>query len=513
MKYFYIIERNLLENLPLNEDIFTHNIRRGDIFYNNLIEVYSNTELKISSEDMYHKLEFYSTNKTINKNLIDLMNKYIEKKSGYTNLNCIIIENNDTSHHSWYVKNMPIYLKRKDIDDIIENINHFNHEHVFYAHQDNNIKKIKKYEREYKEHDGIVYGEKDLCDESKDKLKEKTYHSDKDLNQYLDLKEEDNFYHYKDIEDIKNINKIENNNLPEHKLMRENKFALMDILHRDLIPWKVEDINYYLSNNSMPFCNQGDLKIKSNQFYQHKERFQKTFFTDETEAFCAYLNARMAEQKVVMIEQKEQYILCHKDDLVNDNDLSKCKSNIFKLLISQGVTITDEIKNLTLKELIGGYYKGMIMKEKDKPYFYDKDNKPLPLHIVHNQDKHHMSYYHNGIMKGLLEDKNYPIIHKDSDMVIILTPVDMSGYCQIILKDDNKKVILHDDFYCPDGKINTCQNKLNKLFKMGFFLTPFGNDYYHKYNLIDERELTVPKWMKNLNAKQSKELIKFLYEI
>ena len=253
------------------------------------------------------------------------------------------------------------------------------------------------------------------------------------------------------------------------------------------------------------------LKEKSQLFYKQAKKHSKSIFANEESAVCFFLSLKLKNIEAILVSEKDQWIVYHKDNIDVLNN-SSCKEKIIKILQEKEID-TANLENLSLKELANLfiYNNELILSDKNDIIYLDCNDKNLPLHIINNSGFHHHGYYDNGIWKGMIAKEEYEQVLPSLVSFAFFT-VDNEDHMEVSVKYDGRKRVIDDFFYLPGQYYDMMNSQLKKLFTYGLMVKPFAIIKWQKEEILDIETITMPSWITNVSKDREKELFKFLLQ-
>ena len=508
----YVIEKKYFKTLYLiDQDIILEEINDSYSIYDDIIKIYSTVELELKEEEIYQPFRIIASDKNISKDMQKMQCKYIEKITKYKNITSVIEEKQDNCYLVFYTNSLPLYIKNFHRERLTTHLNTFKNKDIYYGEGKTTELKLREAGNNFSSLAEIHYGEEKLSKKDKKDISKKHIISEKDLNKYLNLKEKNGVYEYKDLEDIKNILRIENNLLPGHKLLKTDKFLLLQLNLNNNIIKNIPEYNQLLADNEIIYSDDNMLKEMSQLFYKQARNHGKTIFSDEEMAVCFFLSLKLKNNEAILVSEKDQWIVYHRDN-INILDNSSCKEEIIKILQAKKIDTTN-LENLSLKELANLfiYNNELILSDKNNIIYLDSNDKNLPLHIINNSGLHHHGYYDNGIWKGVIEKEEYsPVL--PSLVNFTFSTIDNEDHVEVTVNYDGRKRVIEDCFYLPSKYYDMMNSQLKKLFTHGFMVKPFAITKWQKEKILDIENIFMPDWITNVSKEKEKELFKFLLQ-
>lgn len=508
----YVIEKKYYKTLYLIEqDILVEEINDSYSIYEDIIKLYSNVELELEEDEIYRPFRIIASDKNISKDMQYMQCKYIEKITKFKNIKSVVEKKEDNNYIVFYTNSLPLYVKNYDRERLTTHINTFKENDILYGEGKTTEIKLREAGNNFDSLAEIHYGKEELSKKDKHDIRKKEIISERDLNKYLDLKEKNGFYEYKDMEDIKNILRIENNFLPGHKLLKTDKFLLLQLnLYHNLVR-KIPEYNKILADNELLFSDKNMLKEMSQLFYRQAEKHDKTIFDNEESAICFFLSLKLKNFEAILVSEKDQWIVYHKDSIDTLDD-SSCKEEIIKILQKKELD-TSHLGKLSLKELANLFIHDgeLILSDEKNIVYLDHNDKNLPLHIIVNSGLHHHGYYDNGIWKGVTKKEDYePVLPKLVNFTF--SSIDNINHVEVTVNCDDRKKIIDDCFYLPVQYYDTMNSQLKKLFTYGLMLDSFAIVKWQKEKELDIDSVIMPSWITDVSKEKEKELFKFLLQ-
>ena len=270
----------------------------------------------------------------------------------------------------------------------------------------------------------------------------------------------DNYFHDRHKENIK---QIEQYKLPRCRLMKEDKFALADIIVNNDIDLSPPEINDCLVHNQMPYGNYGKLKDSLEMYYENIDEHGNT----------------------------EQYEYNDEEDACMDVIESMAKKHPSPLLLHQGDSYIVHSK--------------LPLEHRDmRNHFCNEDILPSAFNLLNScpEDKHKHHCFHlferrNGLQKTIIDIK---------DTVKIDIKFKTERMANIKLAYNMKHVLIEDFYISADDEI-FLYKAIEKLWNKGFFLTNFGKEYYKNDGKILIETICVPEWFESRNKDQFEALM------
>jgi len=512
MNKVYIIEKKYLKTLYLSEqEIILEEISDSCSLYDNIIKIYSSEELELKEDEIYQPFRLIAGDKDFNKEVQKMQCKYIEKITNFKNVTSVIEKKEANYYLIFYTNSLLLYIKNFHKERLTTHLNDFKNKDKYYGHGKTAEIKLREAGNNFKSLAEIHYGSEKLDKKTQKDLNKKEIISTRDLNKYLDLKEEDNFYQYQDLEDIKNILRIENNLLPSHKLLKTDKFLLLQINQEGKIMKNITEHNEALANNELLYSDNNMLNGKSKLFYSQAQKHDKSIFNDQEKAICLFLSFKLQDMEAILVSEKEQWVVYHRENINNLKDFD-CHEEIIKILKERDIA-TDKLNNLSLKELSNLFIHNneLILSNENNIIYLDNNGKNLPLHIIINSGLHHHGYYNNGIWKSIIDKEDYsPVL---PDLVnFSFSQIDNEDHVEVSVEYDGRKRVISDFFYLPAKYYDMMNSQLKKIFSYGLMIKPFDIVRWHKEKKLDIETIFMPTWISNVPSKKERELFKFLLQ-
>lgn len=320
-------------------------------------------------------------------------------------------------------------------------------------------------------------------------LENKQHFSNKPLRiiKFLNIfPENNNYFNFQDLYHKDQMENIDKYKLPLYKVMKENKYALLNLLKSHFLNYTDEDINYFLVHDRFPFLNYQHLKDNLKKYHgQEKEKYYKIFKNFEEDAHV-YLLGR---HEVIVTQEPEGYNVYTKEPYRGENEEKNMRNLYINKLDNQvSNNLQLFLDNMSNKEIINLEIKNNTAEaSKDKNY--------------------HFGYYGNGIYKCPQEFEKEENISIDKNLLEIEILPDYEKFYSILLKI-NETLIELDYFYIPDDKEFILEALLEKLWQRGYFLSDFGKAVYINEKEILNTELRTPKWLTSYDKESFEELIK-----
>ena len=513
MNKVYIIEKKYLKTLYLiEEDIILEEISDSYSLYNNIVKIYSNDKLNLEESELYRPFRIIASDKDFKKDARKMQCNYIENITKFKNITSVVEKKNNNNYIVFYSNSLPLYIKNFDKKRLLTHLNSFKENDKYYGKGKTTEVKLRTAGNNFKSLSEIHYGQEDIDKETKKDINKKDITSDCDLNKYLNIKEKDGYYQYNDLEDIKNILRVENNLLPTHKLLKTDKFMLLDINNETGLFNNIKDHNESLANNELVYSDNDMLKDKSKLFYSQAQKHHKSIFSDQEEAVCCFLSFKLNGKEAIMVSEKDQWIVFHKDkvDTLNETD---CREKLLTILKNKSIDI-ENLTTLTLKQLANLFIHNneLILSDADNIIFLDENDKNLPLHIINNSGMHHHGYYDNGIWEGMIKDKKNSMTIPDL-VNFTFSQIDNEDHVEVTVEYDGRRVMISDHFYVPANYYDMMNKQLRKLFMYGLMTTYHDNIKWKKENIMNIENIHMPEWIKDVSVDKEKELFKFLLQI
>lgn len=300
-----------------------------------------------------------------------------------------------------------------------------------------------------------------------------------------------NFFNYIDIHQKVNLENIEKEKLPHYRLIKKDKYNLLDILANHSLNFNLEEINYYLLHDSIPFINYESLKNHLEKYHNKEKNTYYTKFEKDSEAACKYL---LAKNNVIILEEKNGFNVYTKEKIEDVKNLDEGVKNYIEKIKAVDNDFLIPYNNMSNKDLI------------NIEFLHDK------ISISKNKKYHH-GFYSNGIYKSSLNIDKEEIkdIDKEKIEIKILDELEKDFYT--ILIKVNRETIELNYFYIPMDKLILTRNMIEKMWKRGCFLKHFGKANYLNTDTILESQLIVPEWLYSDDLKSFRKLTKIISNI
>lgn len=508
MVYMYILDKEDYDKIDFEDlDIKVEALHDNYTIYQDLLKIHSNIQLEIDNTDIYSALQILANDRELNDNNLTFYKKIVDKYTNYSDIDVKIEAKNNNKYISFYSYTMPVYIKNGKKSELLNKLNIFKSNHYYYGNTKTTGQMLKDEGVPYESTEGLHYGDVEI----KLKLENKVV-SDRDLTSYLPLKNENNYYYYNGLEDMKNITRIENNNLPRHKLLKKDKLLQSDILKDHHLPYNIDNYNQLLANNELVFVDANDLKKQSQKFYTLAQKKEKKIFDDLDRAICFLLTFSLQEEKALLVSEKDQWIVYYQE-LPAKMENFNCRQVLLDRLKDKNFS-TDYLEELPLSVLANLFiYQGQLfVSDNNNPKFLDQQGNNLPLHIVINHGQHHHNYYDNGIWPSLLKEENFKKVLPEELIDFHFITIDNQDHVEVRAYYNGQDKIIDEHFYLPSSYQEMINNKLKKLFMLGLMTSSFSIVRWDKEKLFDIREVFMPLWIKNVKVNKEKELFKYLLQ-
>lgn len=468
--------------------------------------------------------------KNYNEDLLLIRKKIIEQKLSLKNINYTIKKNIIKGYYIYlyYHKSSPILINKEKLDEILIDINKLENDDKFFSNSEeltifnkyiNNIK-----DDNLKDISSIKIYRKDLSfpalplerdnnnnikiiEDFDNKYLSKNHHRIKlflNISPFTSTK----IFKYNDIYEKEMLKNIDKNKLPLYKLMKENKFALLDVLKSHPINFSPNDINYFLINDRLPFINYKDLQDNLKEYYKMEKFDYFKISKKEEEEACLYL---LGKNEIIMLEDLEGYHIYSRDiHISNVNEMRNKYMEKFDSIIENKYDINLEI--MTNKEILN-------MEFHNNKAFINYDNEiinPFSKDLIdqNKKDNYHRGFYHNGLYKSYTNNLNNNKKFKIKNKIKIEFLLEDSDYYTILITPNLKEVINFkleiNNFYIPDNKEFILQSSIEKLWELGYFLTSFGKAVENNENIILNEELIIPTWFISNDLNEFDNLIRHI---
>ena len=295
-----------------------------------------------------------------------------------------------------------------------------------------------------------------------------------------------NFFDFDSVYQKDHMENIDKYKLPLYKIMKENKYALLNILKSHSLFYTHEDINYFLTHDRFPFLNYDHLKENLKKYHgQEKEKYYKIYKDFEEDAQL-YLLGR---NEIIITKEPENYIIYSKQPYKGEIEEKNMKLSYIKNLDKKANN--SEIlflENMSNKELINLELKDSILKPSE-------------------EDIYHYGYYNNGLYKCSQELEKEENLNINKDLIKIEILPDYEKFYTVLINVNGEFIELNY-FYIPDDKEFILEALLEKLWQKGYFLSNFGKGVYLNENIILNTELRTPEWLTSYDRVSFDELIK-----
>lgn len=436
-----------------------------------------------------------------NGDLLKLRNKMIEKVLGLKNINCDYRYDTDKKQFTYLYSqnNEIIFLEKEKLLEILKNINLLDNGDTFFSDSD----ELEKFNR-YHNRDGKfnlrdvgglkVHRGKEL------KIKEHLddYHHSKNptrIIKFLDVSPKAfHFFPWQDIYHKENMQRIDKYKLPLYKVMKENKFALLNILRNHCLNYTPEDINHFLLHDRIPFINYEELKENLTKYYgEEKKKYYKIFKKDEEDALLYPLG----RDSIVITREPMGFNVYSHEPYIGPVEEAQMRNKYFDKFNSL-VKNNDQIPldAMTNKEILN------LEIIDDEAH----QNPEVP-NSLNQQDNYHWGYFDNGIYKSHQGHEKVKPLKIKSDLIEIeILPEDENFHSIVI--DVCKEKLYIDYFYIPEDKEFIIKTLLEKMWERGYFLTHFGKAVYQNEGKILTHQLVLPEWLSCYDKEEFNRLVK-----
>ena len=451
-----------------------------------------------------------------NQELLLIRQKLIEKILGLKNVNYYHKKDIKKGMNIYIFFQMGeiIYLEKEKITDILTSINKLENDDIFFS--DNYELEI--YNRSNFSKTKDIEGVKVIKDKNKNikiekELKNKYLSQNpKMITTFLNLfpTVKGKFFEYNDVYDRENMERIDKYQVPLYKVFRENKFALLNILKNHKLNYCPDDINHFLLHDRIPFINYDELKESLGKYYDTKKEPYHKIFKKDKEDTCLYL---MGRNEVIVVEDPEGHNIYSKSPLVDKEEELLMRQNY----INKFDKIVENNKEIHLD----------IMSNKDILNIEINNNRayvnPINPKDMDKKNNYHRGYYDNGIYEceedimSNKENDRHDIGEEklktvDSKLIGIEIMLDYDDFYNVIIEIETKIIELMY-FHIPKDKEFILKANIEKLWEKGHFLSPFGKAVYSNDNVILEKELSKPEWLKSSDKHEFDRLIKYISTI
>lgn len=265
----------------------------------------------------------------------------------------------------------------------------------------------------------------------------------------------DKYFHHRHNE---NINQINNYELPKHRVMKEDKFNLANIIINIDINLSHQEINDCIVHNQMPFRNYKQLKDNLELYYdqlKHKDSLIHKYVYEDQENACL--------------------------DVIE----SKASNYPSPLLVKEG-------DNYIVYSKIRLEHKDM-RTDKDVSAFYVLNPNEEDKHKHHCFDM----FVNKDVKKSKMKIKEIPKID--------INPLTSHSVELKIIYEGN--ILKIDSFYLPEEDEIFLRKGIEKVWSRGLFLTNFGQEYYKNEKKILTKTMCVPEWFESTSDEQFRDLM------
>lgn len=265
----------------------------------------------------------------------------------------------------------------------------------------------------------------------------------------------DNYFHQRHTENIKQINKYE---LPKHRVMKEDKFGLANIIVNIDINLSPKEINDCLVHNQIPFGNYNQLK-------------------DNLELYYEQLNDKNS--------LVHKYVYDDQDDACLD----------------------------VIETIVSKYPPPLLLTEGDRHVVYSrikldhKDMRPdsniSAFYMLNPEDSDEYNHhcFHMFIDKDIKKTKL-----KIKEKPRIEIKVNTSYSVDLLITYEGRTLKLNN-FYLPEEDEAFLIKGVEKVWSRGLFLTNFGQEYYKNEKKILTKTMCIPEWFESINDQQFRDLM------
>lgn len=263
----------------------------------------------------------------------------------------------------------------------------------------------------------------------------------------------DNCFHYRHKE---NIEQIENYELPKHRLMKEDKFNLVNMIMNTDFDLSTYEINDCLVHNQMPYSNYKKLQDNLALYYENinKENIHKYVYDNEEDACLDVIESIHKNYSTpLLLKEADKHIVYSKTPLKHED----MRTN----------------KNIRAYDFLN--------PEED------------------DTDKHHCFHLFK-------DDKIKKTKINITEKIKIHINYTIQNYVNIQIYYEGKKLEI-DNFYLNDDEEMFLEKVIEKAWSRGVFLNSFGKEYYKDKHIILKESLCVPEWFSSTNGQEFQKLI------
>ena len=446
-----------------------------------------------------------------NPKMMFMRKKILEKKLDLEDIKCFVKKDlKENSYiYLYYHNHNAILLYEKDFDEIIKIFNELDNKDDYFS--DNiHLEKYNKFlnrDKDFKIKNisdiTVLYHHSMSDDKEPPALSEareiKIVEKSDDLNLVRELKNHHyspnpkrilnfipifpvnlNFFKHDNIYEKEILEDIDNLKLPHYKLYNENKYALLKVLKSQFLNHSLENMNYYLLHDAVPFVNYEHLKNNLTKYYSEEKENYKTVCKKSLNESCLYL---LGSDEVIITKEPKCYNIYTKSDEEEENMRKRYISKFDKMAQNNHQI---DLENLNNYDIINYSLEGNEAVKKDEKYQH--------------------GFYSNGIYKAVQGYEKEKFDKIDKDLIEIEIENNYKNFYNVEIKIGNEILDLNY-FYIPKDREFIFKIYLINLWEKGIFLTDFGKAVYKNENVILPKTVKIPEWLSSNNTEDFDKLM------
>ena len=138
MSYLYILDKDEFSQLDLTDEYLqVEEMSDGPYIDSHLLRIVSQEDLEVDKENCYSPLVMKAFSQAYGPELYKLQTNYLAKKLNIKYVNANVEKSKDTLIISFYTRTLPLYVKNKERDALLEALQLFRPHHYYYGQDAN----------------------------------------------------------------------------------------------------------------------------------------------------------------------------------------------------------------------------------------------------------------------------------------------------------------------------------------------------------------------------------------